>query len=443
LAGLLNALRSVPGRKVIALFSAGLPASGAFQVDAIGAAAAAAHAIIYTFGLPVSRSEPAPRDVSPLESLARSTGGTFAMLSRNTERSLARVVEELSACYVVGLEPGDSDADGRRRTLRVETTRKDLTVRAASWLVASPDAGDLAPAPRPALVAGPVEPVAPETRGGAGRTPAAAAAAREREAELQLALARLLDYVAGYERQYSGLVAEETYLQSTRSQTVRLRSDFLLVRLEDTGAWVSFRDVFEVDGHRVRDREDRLKRLFLDPTPEAQARLKAVKEESARYNIGPVVRNINVPLYPLAFLEPENRPGFQFKLAGRRESAGLPVWRVDYEERGRPTVIRGYEGVDVPASGWFLIDRLTGAIVESGLTLSEPQFTVEIAVRYRRDEALGLWVPAEMSEKYRLMTAPSGGAGFLLGTSSAEGRATYANFRRFQVKTEEKVTIPK
>jgi hypothetical protein len=29
----------------------------------------------------------------------------------------------------------------------------------------------------------------------------------------------------------------------------------------------------------VRDRDDRLKRLFLDPTPEAQARLQAVIDE--------------------------------------------------------------------------------------------------------------------------------------------------------------------
>jgi VWFA-related protein len=443
LAGLLNALRSVPGRKAIALFSAGLPGSGSFQVDEIGAAAAAAHAVIYTFGLPMPRGESAPRDVAPLESLAKSTGGTFVMLSRNTERSLARVVEELSACYVAGLEPGESDADGRRRALRVETPRKGLTVRAASWLVATPDAGDVTPSPSPSLVAGPVEPVAPESRGGPEKTPAGAAESREREAELQLALARLLDYIAGYERQYSGLVAEETYLQSTRTQNVRLRSDFLLVRLEDAGGWVSFRDVFEVDGHRVRDREDRLKRLFLDPTPEAVARLKAVKEESARYNIGPVVRNINVPLYPLVFLVPENRPGFEFKLSGRRESAGLSVWRIDYKERGRPTVIRGYEGVDVPASGWFLIDQLTGAIVESGLALSERRFTVEIVVSYRRDEALGLWVPAEMREKYKLATMTSGGVGDLWASSSTEGRATYSNFRRFQVKTEEKVAIPK
>lgn len=442
LAGLLNALRSVPGRKVIALFSAGLPASGSFQLEAIGAAAAAAHAVIYAFGLQMPRGESAPRDVAPLESLAKSTGGTFVMLSRNPERSLARIVEELAACYVVGLEPGESDADGRRRALRVETTRKGLTVRTASWLVASPDAGDVAPAPGPSLVAGPVEPVAPDTRGGPKKS-VVLAPSREREAQLQLALARLLDYVGGYERQYSGLVAEETYLQSTRTKSVRLRSDFLLVRLEDTGAWVSFRDVFEVDGHNVRDREDRLKRLFLDPTPEAVARLKAVKEESARYNIGPVVRNINVPLYPLVFLGPGNRPGFEFRLAGRRESAGLPVWRIDYKERARPTVIRGYDGVDVPAAGWFLIDQLTGAIVETGLTLDERRFTVEILVRFRRDEALGLWVPAEMSEKYKMATMSSGGVGDLWASSSMEGRATYANFRRFQVKTEEKVAIPK
>jgi hypothetical protein len=443
LAGLLSALRSIPGRKTVAIFSAGPPASASFRMDDLGAAAVAARAVVHTFGLPASRGVSEPRSVAPLEALATSTGGTFVSLSRNGERSLARVVDELSTCFVAGLEADGSDADGRLHVLRVESARKDLTLRAPAWLVPAPDAADLPPAPPPGPVpvAGPVERPAAE-RAGTGKSPAGETASPEREAELQLALARLLDYVAGYERQYSGLVAEEDYLQWTRTQRVRLRSDFLLVRLEDPGTWVSFRDVFEVDGHRVRDREDRLKRLFLDPTPEAQARLKAVKDESARYNIGSVVRNINVPLYPLVFLDPENRPGFEFRLAGRREAAGLPVWRIDFKERARPTVIRGFDGADLASSGWFLVDQLTGAVIESGLTLGERQFTVDIVVRYRRDEALGLWVPAEMNEKYLLAAGSS--AGFVgVSGASTEGRATYSNFRRFQVKTEEKVAIPK
>jgi hypothetical protein len=268
-------------------------------------------------------------------------------------------------------------------------------------------------------------------------------AASSRAAELQLALARLADYINGYERQYSGLVAEEDYQQSAGTRRVRLRSDFLLVKPENAEGWVSFRDVFEVDGRPVRDREDRLKRLFLDPTPEARDRLKSVKDESARYNIGPIERNINVPLFPLVFLNLENRPRFQFKLAGNRQSAGLQVWRVEYEERARPTIINDLANHDVPVSGWFLVDQMTGAIVESGLTMDERRFVAEIVVRYHRDEALGLWVPAQMKETYKMSGLTSGISGGYWAAGSVEGQATYSNFRRFQVRTEEKITIPK
>ena len=53
-----------------------------------------------------------------------------------------------------------------------------------------------------------------------------------------------------------------------------------------------------------------------------------------------------------------------------------------------------------------------------------------------------MWVPARMSEVYRTMVQRS-----LSGTprmeTVTEGTATYKKFRRFQVKTEETIIIPK
>ena len=69
----------------------------------------------------------------------------------------------------------------------------------------------------------------------------------------------------------------------------------------------------------MRDREDRLKRLFLDPSVEAKAQLNQILADSARYNIGQVARNINVPLFPLKFLRPEHLSRFRFRLDGRKD----------------------------------------------------------------------------------------------------------------------------
>jgi len=440
LAGMLRALEAVPGRKVVALISAGVVAPSSPQVTDLAAAAVAARTVIHAFGVAQPRGDVRGEpELGPIETLAKATGGAFVMLGRNPERVIDRVVAELAACYVVEIESSGTAVDGKRHVLRVDLVNRSLSVRAPAWLVPAPDAWDVVPAgPEPNPAAGaPAGSAADDAR--SARAPAATSA---KDDELQVAMGRLIDYAEAYERQYSGLVAEEDYRQSALRKSVRLRSDYLLVKPERSEKWVSFRDVYEVDGVAVRDRDDRLRRLFLQPGVQIQSQLMAIQEESARYNMGAVERNINVPLFPLRFLTPENRPRFRFKAGGRHESAGVDVWRVEFEELVRPTIISDLEDRDVPAKGWFLVDQTTGAIVESCLRIAEHGSTGEIIVSFRRDPALGMWVPAKMTETYQ---APRSGIGqasvrmepFLWGT------ATYSKFRRFQVKTEETITIPK
>jgi VWFA-related protein len=442
LAGVLDAIRTVPGRKVIALVSAGLVNPAPAQVSAVAAVAVSARAAIHVFAVPGPRDDAALNlQVAPLETLARSTGGAFVSPGRNLERTIARTAAELAACYVVELEPAATDTDGKRHSLRVEMARRGLSVRAPAWLMPSAEPGDLpadAPAPSPASGIGAPAPRA-EAGGRAARPPETPS---EREAELQLAMARLVDYVEAYERQYSGLVAEEEFRQSSRGRNVRLRSDYLLVKPEKSTEWISFRDVYEVDGVAVRDRDDRLRRLFLEPGLHVGTQLQAIRDESARYNLGLVERNINVPLFLLRFLQPENRPRFRFRLAGKRSVAGVGAWRIEFDERVFPTIITDIQGRDVDAKGWFLVDEVTGAIVETVLKIEENGSTGEIKVSFRHDPALGLWVPSEMTELYQAMTQRSL-SGAPRPETIVEGTAKYANYRRFQVKTEEKIVIPK
>ena len=204
LAGLLDAIRTVPGRKVIALFSAGLSNLPAAQIADVAAEAVTARAAIHVFAVPGPRDDPALNLQSgSLETLAKSTGGAFVSAGRNPERLMARTASELAACYVVALEPAATDSDGKRHTLRVEVAGRGLTVRAPAWLMPSADPGDLpVSAPSPAA--------APSADDGVPRADAAAKAGRPpeppsgREAEFRLAMARLVDYVDAYERQVLG-----------------------------------------------------------------------------------------------------------------------------------------------------------------------------------------------------------------------------------------------
>jgi len=117
---------------------------------------------------------------------------------------------------------------------------------------------------------------------------------------------------------------------------------------------------------------------------------------------------------------------------------GVRTLRVDFEEPTRPTVISSPTGVDVPASGSFWIDPLTGRIIKTFLratrvSMSDDRATVtaEITVVFHRSDSLGLWVPAEMREAYRQ------------GSYTIEGRAIYSNFRSFQVRTEQEIKVVK
>jgi len=221
-------------------------------------------------------------------------------------------------------------------------------------------------------------------------------------AEVDVVLDKAGDYVAAYERTFVGVVAEETYRQEVRGiagtdsrgfaaeargQRRDLKSDMLLVRAPAGDRWIQFRDVFEVDGKPVRDRAERLAKLFLQPSASTQQQVDDIAAASARYNIGGINRNINVPVLALTVLEPQNRAWFSFK--GRKAGG---TFELEYQE-------------------------------ERGGTLR-----ARIEVGYALEPTMAVLVPREMREKYTLRDG-----------STIEGKATYARFRRYQVVVDEKV----
>jgi hypothetical protein len=275
--------------------------------------------------------------------------------------------------------------------------------------------------------------------------------------DLNDVLRRAGAYVEAFQRQLSGIVAEETYLQEVvpalgigqrggRIQQRRLRSDLLLVRPEGAVTWVQFRDVFEVDGQPVRDREERLTRLFLRSDVSSAERVQQIRAESARYNIGGIERTMNVPVLPLAVLAPLGQPRFRFTIDDsgdhdrpRIGSQPLPstptfsvtseVWIVKFEERHGPTLVRTTGGRDIPSRGRFWIEPATGRVLMSEMITGDDHVRGELVVSYQSEPVLGLLVPVELRERY------SEGK----RRAAIEGAATYSNFRRFQVQVDETI----
>ena len=251
---------------------------------------------------------------------------------------------------------------------------------------------------------------------------------------------RVSTYVETFQKQFGSMVAEERYQQSVRpgpmaivrgraisdarEETV-LVSDFLLVQVPGED-WMAFRDVFERDGKKVRDREERLARLFLGGSARsAVEQAKSIMEESARYNIGNVSRNFNVPTLVLTLLTPAHRSRLRFE-QGKKEDAGTVV---EFKETSQPTYIRTTGGRDLPIFGRLWVDPEDGTIHKTELHAVDATVEGHITVTFARDDAAGMVVPVKMEERYRRGR----------DTGDVRGVATYSKFRRFQVSTSEAI----
>ena len=280
------------------------------------------------------------------------------------------------------------------------------------------------------------------------------------------ALDRAALYVVRYEAECSAVVAEEHYTQDlkwgcrdaqgggalgdarpgseqrfwdpsrpthrekgpTGPSHRELVSDVLMVVLPDQ-TWAGFRDVAIVDGHQVRDRAERLETLFL----RSRATLRKIQEESARYNIGHIHPQFNLPTFALAYLHPGLRDRFAFANAGQEILDGTRTMVVTFTEEARPTVISDGKGHDVVSSGQFWIDPRNGEVLRSQVVAGDVKSAarVESLVSYTRHPEWRFLLPAHMSEIYDEPGRPDG--------PCVIGEAGYSNFRRFKVEVEEKV----
>jgi hypothetical protein len=253
--------------------------------------------------------------------------------------------------------------------------------------------------------------------------------------------------LAEYAQKFSLLIGTEEYAQYLgdesfdRAYKRLLVSEFALVRVNDD--WLGFRDVEQIDGKPIADRQDRLRKLFLETPDDAVAQARRISDENARNNLGAIQRNFNVPTLALFFLQSANAARFKFSKEGEERIDGTPVWKVRYQETRKPTIIRTSAGKDMPVNGTFWIDPTEGRVLKThmeisvetamqtvpGAQLRRVVSTASVTVTYRDDSSVGLMVPAEMRETYE---APA----YNRFTGNVEMskincRATYSNFKKF------------
>lgn len=242
-------------------------------------------------------------------------------------------------------------------------------------------------------------------------------------------LERVSDYLGVFEKDYARLIADERYRQTlkqkrvqrltdrTETQIREIRSDILAA--PDTGSrWLSFRDVYSVNGSPVRDRDTRLEKLFAGAGANRFVEARRIADEGARFNLGTLSRNINQPSMPLTFITRENRARSAFRIARHETVLGVDTVVINFEETARPTLVKSGPR-DAPATGSFWIEPTTGRVLKASVTIASNLFDMDMRVIFGFVEKLKMWVPVEMSD-----TASN-------AIETVTGLAVYTNYRRF------------
>ena len=258
---------------------------------------------------------------------------------------------------------------------------------------------------------------------------------------LELLLGRGGWYVLDFLEKFSNVVSEETYIQDSSvpmqsamllgragsgTRNRALKSDFLLVSVSTAQDWVPFRDVFEVDGQLIRDRDSRLAKLFLKPSQNSLEQANRIQDESARYNLGNMRRTINNPVLAIVMLQSDFQQRFHYSLGKMDPKVGPGVWIIEYKEEARPSFIRGRSDLDLFAHGRLWIEAETGRLMKTEVLLDQPTLRARITTSFRFDGRFGIAVPYEMQEEYKFDNG-----------IKVTAVATYDRFRRFDVSTED------
>jgi formylglycine-generating enzyme required for sulfatase activity len=228
-----------------------------------------------------------------------------------------------------------------------------------------------------------------------------------------------------------GITAQTSAAEMSRARHRHLRSDFLLVRSPGSTDLVPFRDVLVVDGVAVRDRDQRLARLFVTPSADAMAQAERVRDEGARYNLGNMRSTIGNPMLALGVLQLTYQPRFRFSLGKEDRSVGAGVWIVEYKEEAPPAMVRGEAGGDLFSHGRLWVELSTGRVLKTELQVEQPSVRAIVTTTFRYDGRFGIAVPSELRERYTI------GTGNRVSTV-----ATYGRFRRFGVTADEDIRMP-
>jgi VWFA-related protein len=193
LRSLLEQLSATNGRKTLVLLSSGMIASdvpgGRPDISElgmqVGREAARSNTSVYTLFLDTSATDRFQAQVRGADKNLQSVGRDSEILGRwldqfsgeaggalfkvqvgSGEYAFDRILNEISAYYLLGVEPGEEDRDGRTHEIKVKTNQKNVVIRGRRWVMVPKRgaAATTAAAPSPSESAAAAEKPAPAPR---------------------------------------------------------------------------------------------------------------------------------------------------------------------------------------------------------------------------------------------------------------------------------------
>ena len=263
--------------------------------------------------------------------------------------------------------------------------------------------------------------------------------------DLTAVLQRATEYVTRYEEQLGNLIGNEEYVQnavwleSTRygprvGKTLRRRvsSDFLIVQVGSE--WNAVRKVNRVDGAKVKEAEPAFEDVF-DNSPAANlTRLLNMRADSTRYNIGDIIRDLNLPTFSLKVLRKSEVSRFAFERSGSAKIEGIQTWAVRFHEQRTPTLVIGGKDQPLFSSGTLWIEPETGRVLRTEFVVENPYTSSRIkgaiTVSYAEGKNIRMLLPSLMEERYETEF------------NTVDCKAFYSNFRPFEVDVKFEIHPP-
>ena len=264
--------------------------------------------------------------------------------------------------------------------------------------------------------------------------------------QLANVLQRATEYVTQYEAELGNLIGSEEYVQNAawlgntgfgyprigkRSQR-RLSSDFLIIQVGPE--WAALRKVNRIDGVKVNETEPALEDAF-DNSPEGNStRLLVMKAESTGYNLGDIIREINLPTFALKVLHKSDVSRFAFERTGSSKIEGIQTWAIRFREQTGPTLVVGGKDQPLYSTGTLWIDPDSGRVLRTEFLVENAyapsRVKGAIIVRYAEGKNVKMLVPSLMDEHYETEF------------NTVDCRAFYTNFRPFEVDVKFEIRPP-